>query len=396
VVQRDEPDATLPPPTDLEPAALVLLAERIREDAAETLAYFTAQGITLKIISGDHPQTVAAIARAVGVPGAETPVDARTLPEDPHELADLVETRSVFGRVSPQQKRAIVAALQARGHVVAMTGDGVNDALAVKDADIGIAMGTGTAATRAVAQIVLLDGRFARLPAVVAEGRRVIANIERAASLFLIKNTYSLVLALIAAATLGAFPLAPIQLTMISTLTIGLPGFALALAPNARRYVPGFVPRVLRFALPVGVITGVAAFAGYRLTRLLDPDNGVAEGRSTATFVVLLVSLWSVGVLARPLNGWKLGLVASLAACAAAAAWLPVVSRDLFLLTTTPLDLAVATVVGVTGAAAVEAVHRALGRHPRDLGLGGRGPQPVSGGAQHAQHHDQLHEEATR
>ena len=151
----------------------------------------------------------------------------------------MLDEHSVFGRVTPQQKRAVVAALQKRGHVVAMTGDGVNDALALKDADIGVAMGNGSPATRAVAQLVLLDGRFAHLPDVVAEGRRVIANIERAANLFLVKNIYSLVLALIIAVTAAAYPLAPIQLTLISTLTIGIPGFFLALGPNRRRYIPG-------------------------------------------------------------------------------------------------------------------------------------------------------------
>jgi cation-transporting ATPase E len=356
------PDATTAPrlPADLEPVALVLLSERVREDAAETLAYFTAQGVTLKVISGDNPRTVGAVARTVGVPGADRPVDARELPEDPEELADVLEGSTVFGRVTPQQKRAMVAALQRRGHVVAMTGDGVNDALALKDADIGIAMGNGSPATRAVAQIVLLDGRFAQLPSVVAEGRRVIANIERAASLFLIKNTYSLVLALVPASTLGAYPLAPIQLTLISILTIGLPGFALALAPNAQRYVPGFVRRVLRFSVPIGVVTAAAAYTGYRTTRLLDPGSGVAGGRTTATVVVVIVSLWTVGVLARPLNGWKLGLVAVLSAFAAVDVFVPALARDVYLLRTDAVDLGLAAAIGCAGALFVEITHRAV------------------------------------
>ncbi|MCW2709089.1 MAG: ctpE [Frankiales bacterium] len=365
---RDGPAGSALPP-HLQPVALVVLAERVREDAAETLAFFLAQGVSLKVISGDNPRTVGAVARSVGLPGADEPVDARTLPEDLASLADVLEQHTVFGRVSPHQKRAVVATLQSRGHVVAMTGDGVNDALALKDADIGIAMGNGSPATRAVAQIVLLDGQFARLPAVVAEGRRVIANIERAASLFLIKNTYSLVLALITVSTLSAFPLAPIQLTMISTLTIGVPGFFLALAPNTQRYVPGFVKRVLRFAVPIGVVTALAAYAGYRVTRLLDPGPGVAEGRTTATFVILIVSLWSVGVLARPLSRWKLALVSALAGLAAAVAAVPAIGRTAFLLTTTPLDLAVAGVVGIGGVVFVEVTHRAVtaltgGSHP--------------------------------
>ncbi len=166
-------------------------------DAAQTLRYFAAQGVAAKVISGDHPQTVAAIAAQVGLPGADRVVDARTLPEEGEALADAMEQGTVFGRVTPHQKRAMVAALQSRGHVVAMTGDGVNDALALKDADIGIAMGSGAAASRAVAQLVLLDGSFATLPSVVAEGRRVISNIERVANLFLTKTVYAFLLAIL-------------------------------------------------------------------------------------------------------------------------------------------------------------------------------------------------------
>ncbi len=353
-------DGPVPLPRGLVPAALVVLTERVREDAAETLRFFAAQGVALKVISGDNPRTVAAVAVAVGVPGAADPVDARTLPDDPEQLADVLERHSVFGRVTPHQKRQIVAALQSRGHVVAMTGDGVNDALALKDADIGVAMGSGAPATRAVAQLVLLDGRFAHLPAVVAEGRRVMANIERASNLFLVKNTYALVLALIAAATVSSYPLAPIQLTLISTLTIGVPGFLLALGPNSRRYVPGFVVRVLRFSVPIGVVTALAAYAGYRATRVLVPGSGVSEGRTTATIVIVIISLWTVMVAARPLAGWKLALVSGLAAAGAVAVLVPVLARGLFLLATTPVILLLAAALGAVGAAAVEASHRAV------------------------------------
>ena len=175
-------------PRRLEPRALVILGDRIRPDASETVRYFARQGVATKVISGDHPATVGAIAREVGVPGAHTVVDGRHLPEDLDELARVVEENTVFGRVSPYQKRSMVAALQSRGHVVAMTGDGVNDVLALKESDIGIAIGTGSAAARSVAQLVLIDGSFATLPGVVAEGRRVISNIERVANLFVTKN----------------------------------------------------------------------------------------------------------------------------------------------------------------------------------------------------------------
>jgi cation-transporting ATPase E len=266
----------------------------------------------------------------------------------------------VFGRVTPHQKRAVVAALQRRGHVVAMTGDGVNDALALKDADIGVAMGSGAPATRAVAQLVLLDGRFAHLPDVVAEGRRVIANIERAANLFLVKNVYSLLLAIVTAITLAAYPLAPIQLTLISALTIGIPGFVLALGPNRRRYVPGFLRRVLRFAVPTGVIIGTSAYVGYRLIRWLDPDGGVPGARTTATIIVLIVSLWTLLVLARPLKGWKLALVATMAGTAALVVAVPALGHDIFLLSVTPLRVGVALAIGAVGSVLVELSNRAV------------------------------------
>ncbi len=196
-------------PDDLQPAALVLLEEKIRPDAADTLRYFEEQGVALKVISGDNPRTVAAVARRVGLADADTAYDARELPEDIEALADVLEEHSVFGRVTPHQKRSIVAALQSRGHVVAMTGDGVNDALALKDADIGVAMGSGAAATRAVAQLVLLDGKFATMPGVVAEGRRVIANIERSANLFVTKTVYAALLAVAVVLTGWRYPFLP-------------------------------------------------------------------------------------------------------------------------------------------------------------------------------------------
>jgi cation-transporting P-type ATPase E len=356
-------------PPDLRPVALVLMAERIREDAAEVLGYFTEQGVALKVISGDNPRTVGAVAAAVGVPGvrgAADAVDARRLPADIDELAVAVEANSVFGRVTPQQKRAMVTALQRRGHVVAMTGDGVNDALALKDADIGVAMGNGSPATRAVAQLVLLDGRFAHLPEAVAEGRRVIANIERAANLFLVKNVYSLMMAVITVAALSAYPLAPVQLTLISTLTIGVPGFFLALAPNQRRYLPGFLPRVLRFSVPTGLITGAAAYAGYALTRRLLPEAGVAGARTTATVVVLLVAFWTLVILARPITAWKAGLVAGLAGLALLFVALPVIAEAVVLLEGTLQSLGIAVGIGTGGAVLVEVAQRA-------------GPRPVSG-----------------
>jgi cation-transporting ATPase E len=303
-------------PPGFQPFALVLLEEKVRPDAAETLQYFTDQGVELKVISGDNPRTVGAVARRVGLPGSGAAFDARDLPEDREELAEVLEQHSVFGRVTPQQKRAMVGALQSRGHVVAMTGDGVNDALALKDADIGVAMGSGAAATRAVAQLVLLDGRFATMPGVVAEGRRVIANIERSANLFVTKTVYALLLAVAVVLTGIRYPFLPRHLTIVSTFTIGIPGFVLALAPNTRRYVPGFLDRVLRFCIPAGVVAGLASLATYWLTRF-DENLPLKEARTTTALVLVAIGLWVLVILARPFNWWKALLVGAMAGCVA-------------------------------------------------------------------------------
>jgi len=227
------------------------------------IAYFLKQGVVPKVISGDSPHTVGAVAARVGMPDADRPVDAQDLPDDLDALGQILEERAVFGRVTPHQKQSMVTALQARGHTVAMTGDGVNDALALKFADVGIAMGSRASATRAVAQLVLLDGRFSSLPGVVAEGRRVTANIERVANVFITKTVWATLVAIAVSVALWPYPLLPRHLTIIDTLTIGIPSFFLALAPNLRRYLPGFVDRVLRFAVPAGLVVAATTFAAF-------------------------------------------------------------------------------------------------------------------------------------
>ncbi|GAC1535798.1 MAG: HAD-IC family P-type ATPase [Acidimicrobiales bacterium] len=293
-------------PADLRPVGIVLLAEELRPDAADTIAYFRAQHVAIRVISGDHPRTVGAMALAAGVEGADDPVDARGL--DDRELSGLVASRTVFGRVSPRQKRTMVAALQAEGHVVAMTGDGVNDVLALKDADIGVAMGSGSAAARSVAQLVLLDDAFAALPPVIAEGRRVIANVERVASLFLVKTVYATAIALMVGVSGVAYPFLPRHLTIVSDLTIGIPAFFLALLPNTRVFRPGFVGRVLRVAVPFGIVASVATMAVYFMA--YRADLPLAEGRTAATVTLVAVGLWVLVILARPFNAFKVGLVA--------------------------------------------------------------------------------------
>ena len=299
-------------PTGARPVGLVVLRDRLRGDAAETLRYFAEQGVTVKVLSGDFPATVSAIASEAGLAGADDAVDARELPDDAQGLAAALDEHTVFGRVTPQQKREMVQALRSRGHVVAMTGDGVNDALALKEADMGVAMGSGSAATRATAQLVLLDSTLASLPPAVAEGRRVIGNIERTANLFVTKTVYAMLLSLAVGLAGLPFPFLPRHLTIISTLTIGIPGFFLALGPNTQRARPGFVPRVLRFSIPAGVIAAVATLAAYVLVR--DQANvSTAQDRTSATMVLFWMGLLILATVARPLNPTRRLLIVAMA-----------------------------------------------------------------------------------
>ncbi len=288
-------------PESIEAVALVVLEDRLRADAPATIAYFTEQGVRIKIISGDNPLTAAAVAARAGVDVGEGPMDGRDLPDDIESLADALDGHAVFGRVTPHQKRAMVAALQSRGHVVAMTGDGVNDVLALKDADLGIAMGSGSAAGRAVAQIVLLDSSFATLPQIVAEGRRVLGNIERVAKLFVTKTVYAFLLATATGVVQLPFPFLPRHLTLVGSLTIGIPAFFLALSPTSERARPAFLSRVLIFALPTGLFAGSATFATYAVARL-SLGASLAESRTAATVTLLAFGLVVLARLARPLT----------------------------------------------------------------------------------------------
>ena len=295
------------------PAALVVLEQRLRPDAADTLRYFAEQNVRAKVISGDNAVSVGAVAAKLGLEGAA--VDARRLPADPDGMAGALDEGTVFGRVTPQQKRTMVGALQSHGHTVAMTGDGVNDVLALKDADIGVAMGSGSEATRAVAQIVLLNNSFATLPSVVAEGRRVIGNITRVATLFLVKTVYSVLLAVLVVCWQVEYPFLPRHLTLLSTLTIGVPAFFLALAPNKERARPHFVRRVMRYAIPGGVLAALATFTTYLLARHHYSGGGALEAEtSAATLTLFLISIWVLAIIARPYTWWRVGLVAAMGA----------------------------------------------------------------------------------
>ncbi|ROV66645.1 HAD-IC family P-type ATPase [Streptomyces globisporus] len=345
------------------PTALVVLEQRLRPDAGDTLAYFADQNVATKVISGDNAVSVGAVAGKLGLAGAENTLDARRLPTDPDEMATAMEQNAVFGRVTPQQKRDMVAALQSRGHTVAMTGDGVNDVLALKDADIGVSMGSGSEATRAVAQIVLLNNSFATLPSVVAEGRRVIGNITRVATLFLTKTVYSVLLAILVVCTQVEYPFLPRHLTLLATLTIGVPAFFLALAPNKERAQPHFVRRVMRYAIPSGVIAAAATFTTYLVARHHYSGEGALDAEtSAATLTLFLVAMWVLAIIARPYTWWRIGLVAAMGLgflIVLVVPWL----QDFFALklvgTTMPWT---AVAIAVAAAALLEFVWRWVGR----------------------------------
>ena len=304
-------------PGSIQPVALVLLEDTIRPDAPEIFDYFHRQGVTLKVISGDNPATVSSVAVRAGIPDGDKAMDARDLPEPEAELTKHLEAKAVFGRVTPHQKRSMVSALQSRGHTVAMTGDGVNDVLALKDSDIGIAMGSGSDASRAVAQIVLLDNSFATLPRVLTEGRKVINNIERVSNLFVAKAVYAvLITAVIGLMSFwvagAAFPFLPRQLTLIGTFSIGLPGLFLSLAPSESLVKPGFLQRVLRFSFPVGIIAATGTLIAYEIARRASSVE-LSQARTAATMTLLGLGLVILALTARPLELWKLGLIAGMA-----------------------------------------------------------------------------------
>lgn len=331
------------------PIALVRCSERIRDDARKTLKWFREQGVRCRVISGDNPTTVAAVAAKVGLTGDRKPaaMDARKLPEDINELAKVLENVDVLGRVLPHQKKAIVQALHTQGHVVAMTGDGVNDTLALKEADLGVAMGNAAPAAKAVAQVVLVDSRFSHLPDVVARGRQVMANMERVAGLFLVKTVYSALISAGVVLLALHFPYLPRHITYIGSLTIGIPAFLLALVPNTRRYIPGFLKRVVRFAVP----SGFAIAASVLATAVIAPrvlglnlDDVVANNliasrfivsnvqalvttRSICSVIVFVLGILVLASVAKPLRSWRGIMVALFAAAGVAGAFIPFTAK---------------------------------------------------------------------
>lgn len=347
------------------PLACLILEQTIRPDTSATLDYFRSQDVAVKVISGDNPASVAAVTARLGVTDTAA-VDARTLDElSEAQLATTLEEHNVFGRVRPEQKQQMVAALQKAGHTVAMTGDGVNDVLALKNADIGVAMGSGSSAARAVAKIVLLDNRFATLPYVVGEGRRVIGNIERVANLFLTKTTYSALLALLVIITAVPFPFQPIHVTITGWFTIGLPAFILSLPPNNTRAKAGFSRRVLGFAIPAGVIVAASSFSTY----LIVTGNHVPEQHvqaSTAALLALIIpSVWVLACVARPWNTWKIALFLTPPIGYGLIFTLPITQHFFILDSSNIAMMSTAAIIGAIGALGVEATWHIIGKRLR-------------------------------
>ncbi len=331
--------------------ALVVISQTLRSDAAETVAYFLSQSVNVKVISGDNAETVGAIASQAGVPGADHPYDARNLPDNTDEIAEVLATTNVFGRVTPGQKQAMVDALHLQGKTVAMTGDGVNDVLALKNADLGIAMGSGSGATRAVAQLVLLDDQWSVMPSVVAQGRKVLGNIERVADVFLTKSFYAMIVSSATVIFAVAFPFLPRHLTLVSALTIGIPGFFLALMPNTERFRPGFFRRVLLFAVPAGVIAAISSFTSYGVALYF--DEPIFNAQSAATITLFIVTIAVLAQSARPFNIVRALLVALMVAAFVSVLYIPFLS-NFFLLSLGPERYSIISiVVGLIGAAAV-------------------------------------------
>ncbi len=300
----------------VEPMGMILLTNPIRENAKETFAYFANQGVEIKVISGDNPVTVSEVAKEAGIKNAGTYVDASTL-TDENEVREAADKYTIFGRVTPDQKRLLVSALKNAGHTVAMTGDGVNDVLALKDADCSIAMASGSDAAAQVAQLVLLESDFSKMPSVVAEGRRVVNNIERTASLFLVKNIFSLFLSILSILLMVNYPLEPSQISLISMFTIGIPAFVMSLEQNTDRIRGHFLSNVLFKALPGGLTDFIVVSALYLFC--MEFSVSADDVSTSSTIVLAIVGLMILYQIASPMTKyhWFLwfGMAAGLLYC---------------------------------------------------------------------------------
>ena len=344
-----------PFPKDVQPLGLVLLAERLRSNAAETVAFFSDQAVELKVLSGDAPATAGAIARDAGIPGSAPAIDGEMLPSDPAVLRDAVLAAPAVGRISPEGKRAVVSALAGAGRYVAMIGDGVNDVPALKEARLAIAQGSGTQMSRSVADLVLVRDDFGVVPGMVAEGRQILRNIQRVARLFVTKTVFTATLGLAVAIPTGSFPLLPRQFSIASTVTIGIPAFLLALAPSSGPWRPErYLQSVARFAIPAGIAIGIGITAGYLLARY-GFDLNVRRSRTVATGIVVFCGL-AVVLRLETEPGWRrvavVGLCALMALLFALALIVPFL-RSFYELSTprggTLIAWALGTALGIGG-----------------------------------------------
>lgn len=356
VLALAETPAPLPPadhdapfPEGVQVLGLVLLAERLRPNAAETVAFFAAEEVELKVLSGDAPATVGAIARDAGVPGSAAALDGEALPSEPAALSEAVLSAPAVGRISPEGKRAVLEALAASGRYVAMVGDGVNDVPALKAARLAIVQGSGVQMARSVADLVLVRNDFAVVPGMVAEGRQILRNVQRVAQLFVTKTVFTAVVGLAVAIPTATFPLLPRQFTIASTVTIGIPAFVLALAPSSGPWRPErFLRSVARFAIPAGVTVGMGIIAGYLLARY-GFDLGLSRSRTVATGIVVACGLAVVMRLDAQGGRRRLavgGLCAAMALLFVLALVIPPL-RNFYELTTPTGEAAVAWAVGV-------------------------------------------------
>lgn len=310
---------------DIEKVALIFIEDIIRENAEEAIEYFNKENVTIKIISGDNPITVSAIAKKVGVRNAEYYINAKDLPQDEEELRKVVEKTCVFGRVTPHDKKRIVTALKENEHTVAMTGDGVNDVLALKEADCGIAMASGADATKAVAQLVLMNSDFSALPHVVLEGRQLINNLEKVSELFLSKIVYFIVLCVAFGVMAMPFPITPIQLTLLGSLTIGIPSFFLAMAPNRDVIKKNFLKRVLQESIPNGLLIGLSVT--FVFATVYKNNIPLEECRSIALVVFTILGLAVLTKISRPLNLFRVLMIIAMAGLFACSFYIPFVRK---------------------------------------------------------------------
>ena len=297
------------PNAELTPVALILLSNKIREEAPETFGYFARQGVQVKVISGDNALAVSEVAKRAGIEGAEDFVDARTL-TTPEEIAEAAERYNVFGRVTPAQKRQLVQALKAKGHTVAMTGDGVNDVLALKEADCSIAVASGSEVAAQVSNIVLMDNNFASMPSVVAEGRRVINNIERSAALYLVKNIFTFFLAIFTLIVLQPYPFSPLQLTLVNALTIGIPSFILAMEPNENLITGKFMRNVIFRAFPAAMTDVILIIGVIAFYIAFDFDRTMLS--TICTGIIGIVGLMMVHQTCKPYNKLRIAMIVTL------------------------------------------------------------------------------------